>query len=119
VFGLFERRKLPPVVPPLRDYSLSVRVELATPLSVAGSSDPPAVGYYVRLGVRSTPDRLRSFVESTITDGAVRWDDSTCEEARPDAWDAGLRKRFTPVDGEGIWYRTGRILFPRDETETH
>jgi hypothetical protein len=107
------------LVPPLRDYSVNVLVELATPLSVAGANDPPAVGYFLRLGVRSTPDRLRSFVENAITDGAVRWDESTYEEARPDDWDASFRKLFTPVDGEGIWYRSGRILFPRDESETH
>lgn len=104
-------------MPPLRDYSLNVRVELATPLPIEGSSAPPAVGYYLRLGVRSTPERLRSFVESAITDGAVRWDDSTSEETRPNAWETSLRKRLTPVDGEGIWYRSGRSLFPRDEAE--
>ena len=105
-------------MPPLRDYSLNVHVELATPISIVGSSDPPAVGYYLRLGVRATPDRLRPFVESAISDGAVRWDDSTCEEARPNDWEGSFRKRFTPVDGEGIWYRSGRVLFPRDETDS-
>jgi hypothetical protein len=119
MFDLFGRRKLPPLVPPLCDYSLSVCVELAAPLSVGESSERPVVGYFLRLGVRSTPDRLRSFVESAITDGAVQWNDSTYEEARPDAWDASFRKRFTPVEGEGIWYRSGRIFFPPDGSETH
>lgn len=107
------------MVPPLRDYSLSVLVDLATPLSIVGSSKPPAARYLRRLGVRSTPDRLRSFVENAVPDGAIRWDESTCEEACPDAWDASLRERFTPIDGEGIWYKSGRVFFPRDESETH
>jgi hypothetical protein len=100
----------------MRDYSLNVRVELATPLSVGKVS---AVGYFIRLGVRSTSERLRSFVENAITDGTVRWDESTCEDAQPDSWEASLRKSFRAVDGEGIWYRSGRVLFPKDQSGTH
>jgi hypothetical protein len=111
---LLRRGKLSALVPPLRDYSLNVLVELAVPRTTESPSELPAVGYFLRLGVRATPERLRSFVEDAITDGAVRWEESTCEEACPDSWDASIRKNFTPVAGEGVWYRSGRILFPRD-----
>ena len=50
------------VAPSLRDYSLNVRVDLATPAPNRRVIGLPAVGYFFGLGVKSTPDRLRFVV---------------------------------------------------------
>ena len=112
MWWMASRTRLPPPRAPLRDYWVLALVHRDEPLLLEGER---VVGYYVNLGVRSAPERVRDVVGRVVRDGTVAWQETSVSEevAAPMADDA-VRRRVTPVDGEGVWYRGGRIFFGVD-----
>lgn len=110
-------------VEPLRDYWVKVQVAFPEPIPVAdAASDQPAyaVGYLRLLGIRSVPLELQSFIASAIQDGTVMWDRTEWYSIRLKDLERDIRKRIVPIEAAGVWYQSGRILFPKwsdDEDE--
>ena len=104
---------LPPLPPSLRDYWVTALVDLKDPVVISSTR---CSGYYINLGIRCAPDRLRSVVEREIRDGTVVWRETTSPEVSPEQLcDVAVRKRMTPVRDEGVWYRAGRLYFPAED----
>ena len=117
---LFRRRRvLGEPQEPLRDFWVSAEVRLSTPIDVVDEDESrPVIGYIRNFGIRATHERLSSVVTAEITDGRVLWDHTEWYEIDPSTLDSVIRKRILPVDGEGIWYRSGRAFYPEDDEST-
>ena len=104
--------QLPPPPEGLRDLWICVCVVRSQegPLAEAWP-ESDSVGYYRNFGARIHPDRIESFLTGLDLDGEIHWGLTEWNDTDPNAYDPDLRKQFTPVDGEGIWYRGGRIFF--------
>jgi hypothetical protein len=72
------------------------------------------VGYFLNLGVRCAPETLRALVEREIHDGSVLWSESEHSEVVPHELSPDIVSRMTPVAVDGVWYKSGRVLFPAD-----
>lgn len=112
MFGWFGKRRPSRATPPVKDYWVTVRVSLHEPLPVDGR--PNLVGYFLNLGVRCEPDTLREFVEREISDGSILWNEFEHSEVVPHELAPDVVSRITPVAVDGVWYKSGRALFPAD-----
>lgn len=46
-----------------------------------------------------------------ISEGVIRWDETEFERVNPNELDSSIQARAEPVDGEGVWYKSGRVYF--------
>jgi len=112
MFGWFRKSRPSEATPPVKDYWITVRVSLRAPLPVDGRAH--MVGYFLNLGVRCAPETLREVVEREIHDGSVLWSESEHSEVVPHELSPDIVSRMTPVFVDGVWYKSGRVLFPAD-----
>jgi hypothetical protein len=68
----------------------------------------------LNLGVRCTPETLRELVEREVHDGSVLWSESEYSDVVPHELAPDIVSRMTPVAVDGVWYKSGRALFPAD-----
>jgi hypothetical protein len=107
------RARLKPAEPPLQDFMVVICV-VPTPGGLGGGPawpEPYSVGYYQTLGVRVVPDRLRILLDSVALDGAIRWEEIEFERVNPNELDPSIQALAEPIEGEGIWYKSGRAYF--------
>jgi hypothetical protein len=96
-------------VAPLRDFVAAVDVTLRVPLPVSEGRE--AIGYIITLGIRCIPDDWRRLVALAIEDGDIDWDRSNAEEIDVQADVDPDILAEAELEGEGIWYRSGRIFY--------
>jgi len=118
VFKLFRKPPLPHPLAPLRDYWVKVRVALYEPRPPEGNDpdDLPAVGFLRLFGIRADPLALRGMIESEVfEEGTIDWADSTTEEIDLASLEKVVRERIIPIEGAGVWYRSGHLYFADEE----
>ena len=91
------------------------RVPLTDPDDPAGT---PAQGYFQNLGIRAVPARVPVILTETFTDGVIEWTETEWELVDLSNLDRAIRRNIEPVEGEGIWYRSGRALYADDDLAT-
>lgn len=71
------------------------------------------VGYYKNIGLSAkTKDEARSMAVSFIDDGNIDWDESYIKEIDITSFDRQITANCKDRSKTGIWYTSGRILFP-------
>jgi hypothetical protein len=118
--SLFFRRPspLPPPAGGQRDFWVTVHVRFSKPIyDVDDPLEPPVQGYYRNFGVRCAPGSLHALIEAAVDDGTVVWADTEWREVDPGSLDRGIRRRVVAVEGEGLWYSSGRILYADTDLE--
>jgi hypothetical protein len=94
------------------DYLATVHVKLREPIyDVDDPQGTAAQGYYRVFGVRGTPQQIELILAREIDDGVIEWPDSEWHPINPESLEMEIRKRTKPVADEGIWYRSGRVLY--------
>jgi hypothetical protein len=109
---------LPPARYPLRDFWATIRVELRVPVEIKDPDDSAptfAAGYYRIFGIRATSDTVRGLMEAEVGEDIVVWSDSSWEEIDLNTLERTIEERIADVEGEGIWYRSGRVFFSDSE----
>lgn len=109
---------LGPPSPGCGDFWATLHVKFTVP--VPDSDDPmeaPAQGYYRNFGVRCLPSRVAILLEQAVADGVIDWADSEWHLVEPSGLDRELRAYFNPVVGEGLWYKSGRVLYADPDLE--
>ena len=98
--------------PPAQDFWVIVCVLRTRDQSQVPDPWPvDSVGYIRNFGLRCHPDRLRTTVEREIASGNICWDETEWHRVDAQAVDTEIREQITPIDGEGAWYRSGRVFF--------
>jgi hypothetical protein len=101
-----------PAVSPLQDFMVTVEVRLEPPSALEDGT--AVVGYNRVLGVRATPDSVRIMIESCVTDGVVVWNETSIDIiADIRSIDRKFTKLLRKPFGEGAWWKSGRMLFPK------
>lgn len=106
--------------PPLSTYWVTVCVELHTkiypdPDDTEEDDSRPVVGYFRNFGVTSHSEQAAcEEVAMEIVEGDIDWSDSTSYPVNPETLDSIVLERTGDWSVPGIWYRSGRILFPED-----
>jgi len=115
----FRKRVLLPEPPAGHgDFWVVVHVKLAQPIhDVDDPAETPAQGYYRNFGVRATPDRIPDVLQGAVGDGRIVWDDTEWHPVDLASLERDIRKRIEPLASEGIWYRSGRILYADPDLE--
>lgn len=96
-------------VEPAHDHWARIRVSLTEPLIADGEV---IVGYMRLFGLRATEQNVRAVIATEITDGVVDWSESEWYPVDRTTLDETIQQRSVEIAGEGVWYRSGRILFP-------
>lgn len=117
---LFRKTKnaLAPAPPGLGDFWATVHVKLAAPVS--DTSDPgatPTQGYYRSFGIRAAPDRVPAILQAAISDGAIEWNDTEWDLVEAGKLERAIRKQIEPIQGEGVWYKSGRVFYADPDLE--
>jgi len=89
-------------------------------VSIPPSDDPEGpllIGYYRNIGFRSRIADPQLLIEKIFPEGTINWADTEYYEIDVTKLDRDIRKRVTEPDESGVWYRSGRILFPADDVE--
>lgn len=103
------RLESPP--PGLSDFWCLVHVKLFKPIEEPVSLEgTPIQGYWRQLGIRAAPERVQTLIAGAVNDGAVVWGDTEWELVDPRGLDRKIRARIEPVQGEGIWFESGRVF---------
>ena len=103
--------------PGLRTYWIMVCVNLHQEIAPTDDEEDrrPLVGYYRNYGVTApSEEEACSIVESRVEDGSIRWHDTRVSVdviARLDHAIVAMAKDWTSA---GVWYVSGRVLFPRE-----
>lgn len=116
----FARKGKPLAPPPPGTSDFWVTVHVKFPVPIPDETDPggtPTQGYYQNLGVRSSSERFQELVSASIAGGRIDWDDTRWDVVNPAELDRTIRKRIEPVESEGVWYRSGRILYADPDLE--
>lgn len=102
-----------PPRPPLQDFWVLVHVRLYEPLPVdEGMSGVQAIGYFQNIGFRCEPARCAAFLATRFDDGEVCWEAGDLEPIEiADIANPDILAGVLHVDGEGIWYRSGRSFY--------
>jgi hypothetical protein len=104
----------------LRTYWIMLCVELHAEIPSApddpGEDKRPLVGYYQNFGVTTTtePEACR-LVSDQIQDGSIEWSESRISFDVIDRLDPEILSRANDWNSEGIWYKSGRVFFPRED----
>jgi hypothetical protein len=96
--------------PPLQDFTVTVCVIPGENRREAWPDDQ-AVGFYRNFGLRASPDRLRSLLEAQTPEGRIRWDRTDWQRVSPEDIDPDIMRLVTPVENEGVWYKSGHVFF--------
>ena len=89
----------------------TVHVKFRAPLPDPDDpSGTPRQGYFQSLGIRAVLARVPVILTETFTDGVIEWTETEWELVDPSNLDRGIRLNIEPIEGEGIWYRSGRVL---------
>lgn len=120
VMALFRRvrKKLAAPAPGFGDFWVTVHVRLATPIVV--ENDPaqgPALGFYRKVGIRALPGRLEAVLTAATPEGTIEWTDTTWTQVDPNSLEKAIRDRIEPLTGEGVWYKSGRILYSNQDQQ--
>ena len=95
------------------DFWATVHVKFHAPIPfVDDPAEPPIHGYYRCFGIRAIPRRVQVVIEESVDDGAVDWSNTEWHLVDPLSLDKPVRVRITDVTGEGVWYMSGRIMYP-------
>ena len=95
-------------------------VEVALEHSIAPDPNDPddagaAVGYIQNFGVTaSTESEACELVAEAIHDGAILWAESRISQDVIDRLDQTILEMGSDWSKKGIWYKSGRALFPAD-----
>jgi hypothetical protein len=96
-----------------QQYFLVLRVLLDKEHRLRSESGKPIVGYYRGFGVTvENHDQMESLVKAHVTDGEVDWQRSTIEETSLGQLDAEIQADAGDIRELGVWYTSGRLLFP-------
>jgi hypothetical protein len=109
------RRRRPPLPDPPAgavDYWVVVLVALHEPLVFEDPARKAIVGYYRCLGIRCEPDRLRELLSATVDDGTIDWPKTRVSKTDPASHDKDVRCGISLETPTGVWYESGKILFP-------
>jgi hypothetical protein len=98
------------------DVWAQVCVRLLEPVPGSDPAGSPMVGYFRNIAVRLPGPQPKSFLEHLIPDGVVDWDETEVSEVDPSSLDADVRNCVTAPDKDGVWYRSGRMYFPEDDS---
>ena len=98
-------------VEPAHDYRARIRVSLTEPLI---ADDEVVVGYMRLFGLRASEQNVRAVISREITDGVVEWAESEWYRVDRATLDETIQQRSVEIIGEGVWYRSGRILYPAE-----
>ena len=97
-----------------------IMVEVALDHPIPPDPDDPddsgeAVGYIQNFGVTAaTEGEACDWVESAISDGAIRWNGSRVSRDVIHRLGQTILDRAGDWGERGIWYRSGKALFPAD-----
>ncbi len=109
---------LPPCPEGLEDILVTIHVRFHHPMDYADDpGEPPAQGYYQVLGLRIPPEGVRNTLASMITDGEIGWLRTEWRTVEPSALKASIRRNVTLPQSDGVWFRSGRILYGRTGEE--
>jgi len=109
---------LPPAPPGHGDFWATVHVKFHVPVpDVDDPGGAPAQGYYRTFGVRAMPKRVHDVLVQLIDDGAIDWSDTEWHLADSSKLDPVVQARITSVATEGIWYKSGRVLYADPDLE--
>ena len=93
----------------LTSYWATVCVFLTT--GVRGESGEVLRGYYVNIGLWSSPEDVKNALARTITDGVIDWSDTSIEYRMPHDFNMDAQYAAALDTGNCVWYRSGRTFF--------
>jgi len=56
-------------------------------------------------------------IGGAFSDGWIKWDDTKWDVVDPGSLDQAIRTRIEPIAEEGVWYRSGRIIYADPDLE--
>jgi len=109
---------LPPAPAGHGEFWATVHVKFHVPLSDVDDPDAtPAQGYYRTFGIRAVPNRVHIVLTQLIDDGAIDWSATQWHLADASNLDQVVQERIMPVATEGVWYKSGRVLYTDPDLE--
>lgn len=76
------------------------------------SPDPPMVGYFVEIGLRTEPMEVIGTLERVISDGAIHWGRTKWHEVSATTrLSRTIRRNVRPMTRDGVWYLGERTYF--------
>lgn len=111
-------KALAPPPPGHGDFWATVHVKFTVPMP--DQDDPaatPVQGYCRSFGVRALPTRVHLVVTEAVKDGIVDWEKTEWELVDPTTLEKAIKSRIVGVEGEGIWYESGRVLYADPDLE--
>ena len=109
--------KLPPPTEGACDFWAVVNVKLREPVYRNDAAACPTQGYYRGFGVRANPSKVHEILLRAVDDGEIDWSESELDPIDVSTLDGAMRKQVTPITGDGIWYRSGRVFYADPELE--
>ena len=103
----------------LNHYLVTVAVRLHGLIRPSPSKEDPnpaaLVGYFINIGVSAkTPEDALRTISAAIDDGIIEPDKAEFKRVGVDEIHSDILRRFESSEKLGIWYRSGRVLFPSD-----
>jgi len=100
-----------------KHYFCTICVLLHKPMEIPnGAVMETVVGYYRNFGLGALSESAaRYLVSQSVVDGKIDWNDSSCKEINLRTFDKEISAHCKDPNQEGIWYRSGQALFPREK----
>ncbi|HEY6166656.1 MAG TPA: hypothetical protein VI454_01360 [Verrucomicrobiae bacterium] len=98
-------------------FVVTVLVRLTEPITLPTSADGDepsrVVGYYMNLGVSDLNESsARTLISDLISDGEIDWEKTRWRDFSDGQENPPMQTGFDTGPKPGVWYRSGRILFP-------
>jgi hypothetical protein len=106
--------------PSLTTFWVMVPVDLHEELPAPEGDDDrrPDLGYFRNFGVTAlTEEEACERVASEIADGQISWSEAEISVDVIGRLDPAIIEKAGDWTEEGVWYRSGRVFFPREESD--
>lgn len=83
-----------------------------------GKKEPPLVGYFRNFGVTAASEwEARTLIQNIVDDGEIEWGKVSWAEVDLRSLDQQIAKQCEDSTLTGVWYKSGRILFPYEQED--
>jgi len=101
--------------PDLKTHWIMACVELHDEIPPEDDENRPIAGYFGNFGVTAaSEEEACELVEAEIEDGEISWPESKISVDVVTRLSPEILSRSGDWTERGIWYRSGRILFPKE-----
>jgi hypothetical protein len=99
------------------DYWVKIQVTLREGSYEYEDDEDAPVGYFRLLGVRCLTGTVREVVAKLVDDGTLNWTQCETMARSPSTFGWRNRRYFNPIDDDGFWHVSGRVLYTAEGFE--